>query len=92
MIYYVLCIFKLVGLEESVVLLVSIGIGMVNFVFIFIGMLFIDGFGCCKLMYIGFLGYIILLFVVVYVFYSGVFGGYMVLFWLFVFIVFYVIG
>lgn len=91
-IYYVLCIFKLVGLEESVVLLVSIGIGMVNFVFIFIGMLFIDGFGCCKLMYIGFLGYIILLFVVVYVFYSGVFGGYMVLFWLFVFIVFYVIG
>jgi len=91
-IYYAPRIFGETGLEESSSLLASIGIGTVNLIFTMIGMALIDSFGRRKLMYIGSFGYIISLSAVAYAFYTQAFAGYMVPFWLFVFIASHAIG
>jgi len=57
--YYAPTIFKEAGLEKSTALLSSVGIGVTNLIFTFVGLALIDRFGRRQLMYIGSFGYII---------------------------------
>jgi len=57
--YYAPRIFEAAGLGESTALLSSIGIGVTNLIFTFIGIFLIDRLGRKQLMYYGSFGYII---------------------------------
>lgn len=57
--YYAPRIFEIAGLEKSAAMLSSVGIGVVNLIFTFVGLSLIDKFGRRQLMYIGSFGYII---------------------------------
>lgn len=57
--YYAPRIFEIAGLEQSAAMLSSVGIGIVNLIFTFIGLSLIDKFGRRQLMYICSFGYII---------------------------------
>lgn len=57
--YYAPRIFEAAGLGESTALLSSIGIGVANFIFTFVGIFLIDKLGRRQLMYIGSAGYIV---------------------------------
>jgi len=57
--YYAPRIFEKAGLGESTALLSSVGIGLVNLIFTFIGISLIDKLGRKQLMYYGSFGYII---------------------------------
>ena len=57
--YYAPRIFEEAGLGESTALLSSVGIGLVNLIFTFIGISLIDKLGRKQLMYFGSFGYII---------------------------------
>ena len=57
--YYAPRIFEIAGLEKSAAMLSSVGIGIVNLIFTFVGLALIDKFGRRQLMYIGSFGYII---------------------------------
>ena len=57
--YYAPRIFEEAGLGESTALLSSVGIGLVNLIFTFIGISLIDKLGRKQLMYYGSFGYII---------------------------------
>jgi len=57
--YYAPRIFEIAGLEKSSALLSSVGIGITNLLFTFVGMALIDKLGRRQLMYIGSAGYII---------------------------------
>lgn len=56
--YFAPRIFELTGLEEKAALLQSIGIGVTNLVFTFVGLWLIDRLGRRTLLYIGSFGYI----------------------------------
>jgi MFS transporter, SP family, arabinose:H+ symporter len=56
--YFAPRIFKMTGLEESAALLQSIGIGVTNLIFTFVGLWLIDRLGRRTLLYIGSFGYI----------------------------------
>jgi len=56
--YFAPRIFKMTGLEESAALLQSIGIGVTNLIFTFVGLWLIDRLGRRTLLYLGSLGYI----------------------------------
>ena len=56
--YFAPRIFSLTGLEESAALLQSIGIGVTNLIFTFVGLWLIDRLGRRTLLYIGSIGYI----------------------------------
>lgn len=56
--YFAPRIFKMTGLEESAALLQSVGIGVTNLIFTFVGLWLIDRLGRRKLLYIGSFGYI----------------------------------
>ena len=56
--YFAPRIFELTGLEEKAALLQSIGIGVTNLVFTFVGLWLIDRLGRKSLLYIGSFGYI----------------------------------
>ncbi|MCF7816421.1 MAG: sugar porter family MFS transporter [Kiritimatiellales bacterium] len=56
--YFAPRIFKMTGLEESAALLQSIGIGVTNLAFTFVGLWLIDRLGRRTLLYIGSFGYI----------------------------------
>ncbi|VGO12426.1 D-xylose-proton symporter [Pontiella desulfatans] len=56
--YFAPRIFKMTGLEESAALLQSVGIGVTNLVFTFVGLWLIDRLGRRTLLYIGSFGYI----------------------------------
>lgn len=56
--YFAPRIFELTGLEEKAALLQSIGIGVTNLVFTFVGLWLIDHLGRRTLLYIGSFGYI----------------------------------
>jgi len=56
--YYAPRIFELAGLETKAALLQSVGIGVTNFVFTFVGLWLIDRLGRRTLLYIGSVGYI----------------------------------
>ncbi len=57
--YYAPRIFEIAGLDKSSALLSSVGIGVTNLIFTFIGLALIDKLGRRQLMYIGSVGYII---------------------------------
>ena len=57
--YYAPRIFEIAGLEKSSALLSSVGIGITNLIFTFVGLALIDKLGRRQLMYIGSVGYII---------------------------------
>lgn len=69
--YYSKRIFEEAGLTESSALMSSIGVGLVNLIFTFVGMSLIDKLGRRQLMYIGSIGYIISLSMVAYFFGVG---------------------
>ena len=56
--YFAPRIFELTGLEEKAALLQSVGIGVTNLVFTFVGLWLIDRLGRRTLLYIGSVGYI----------------------------------
>ncbi len=68
--YYAPRIFESAGLGEESAFLSSIGIGIINLVFTFIGLTLIDRVGRKTLMYVGSVGYIISLFLVSLSFYN----------------------
>ena len=57
--YYAPRIFEIAGLEKSSALLSSVGIGLTNLIFTFVGMFLIDRIGRRQLMYAGSVGYIL---------------------------------
>ncbi|OSI16550.1 MFS transporter [Neisseria dentiae] len=69
--YYAPRIFEIAGLEKSAAMLSSVGIGIVNLIFTFVGLALIDKFGRRQLMYIGSFGYIISLGLVSVAFFLG---------------------
>lgn len=89
--YYAPRIFELAGLEKSASFFSSIGIGLVNLVFTLVGIYMIDRYGRKTLMYIGSLGYIISLALVVLAFSTG-WKGMAVPFFFFIFIASHAIG
>ncbi len=89
--YYAPRIFGEAGLGESTALLSSIGIGVTNFVFTFLGIFLIDRLGRKQLMYFGSVGYIISLSLVAAAFFFG-WGGLWVPIFLFLFIASHAIG
>ncbi len=56
--YFAPRIFKMTGLEESAALLQSVGIGVTNLIFTFVGLWLIDRLGRRTLLYMGSFGYI----------------------------------
>ena len=57
--YYAPRIFEIAGLGKDAALLSSVGVGITNLLFTFVGLSLIDKFGRRQLMYIGSIGYII---------------------------------
>lgn len=89
--YYSPRIFEIAGLESSGALLSSIGVGITNLIFTFVGLLLIDRLGRKQLMFIGSLGYIVSLSLVSYAFFVGLKGMAVPIF-LFLFIASHAIG
>jgi len=89
--YYAPRIFEEGGLGESTSLLSSVGIGLTNLIFTFIGVALIDKQGRKKLMYYGSFGYIISLSLVACAFYFQ-WGGLLIPIFLFLFIAAHAIG
>ena len=89
--YYAPRIFEEGGLEASASLLSSIGIGVTNLIFTFIGIALIDKLGRRQLMYIGSFGYIISLILVSCAFFFN-WGGILIPLFLFLFIAAHAIG
>ena len=91
LLYYSKRIFEAGGLDESAALLRSIGVGVVNLVFTFVGLALIDKLGRKQLMYIGSFGYIFSLGMVSLAFASG-WTGMAIPMFLFLFIAAHAIG
>ena len=89
--YYAPRIFEEGGLGESTSLLSSIGIGVTNLIFTFIGISLIDKLGRRSLMYYGSFGYIISLSLVACAFFFE-WGGLLIPVFLFLFIAAHAIG
>jgi len=68
--YYAPRIFELAGLTEKAALLQSVGIGVTNFLFTFVGLYLIDKLGRRTLLYLGSFGYIISLSLVAWAFFT----------------------
>src|SRR5690606_32938131 len=88
--YFAPRIFEMAGLAAETALLQSIGIGITNLIFTFIGLWLIDRLGRRSLLYIGSFGYIISLGLTTWPFSSGNFG--MVPVYIFAFIAAHAIG
>ena len=69
--YFAPRIFELTGLATKAALLQSVGIGLTNLVFTFVGLWLIDRLGRRTLLYIGSFGYIASLSLVAWAFFSG---------------------
>jgi sugar porter (SP) family MFS transporter len=89
--YYAPRIFEIAGLEKSGALLSSIGVGVTNLIFTYVGLMLIDKLGRRQLMYIGSVGYIISLSLVSMAFFTGMKGMAVPIF-LFMFIAAHAIG
>lgn len=72
--YFAPRIFEQAGLEEKAALLQSVGIGVTNLVFTFVGLWLIDRLGRRTLLYIGSVGYIVSLGLCSWAFFSGNFA------------------
>jgi MFS transporter, SP family, arabinose:H+ symporter len=88
-IYYAPRIFEMAGFEKSSALLSSAGIGLVNFIFTFIGITLIDRIGRRRLMLVGSVGLIITLGLVARAFYMEQYGSMLVPLLLFAYIGFF---
>jgi sugar porter (SP) family MFS transporter len=69
--YYAPRIFEMTGLGEKAALLQSVGVGLTNFVFTFVGLWLIDRAGRKFLLYLGSCGYILSLGLIAWAFFSG---------------------
>jgi MFS family permease len=69
--YYAPRIFEMAGLTEKAAVLQSVGIGVTNFLFTFVGLYLIDRLGRRTLLYIGSFGYIISLSLVAWAFFTA---------------------
>jgi len=69
--YYAPRIFEMAGLTEKAALLQSVGIGVTNFIFTFVGLYLIDRLGRRTLLYIGSFGYILSLSLVAWAFFTA---------------------
>ena len=87
-IYFAPRIFSLAGLDGSVALLSSTGVGVVNLIFTIFGMLLIDNFGRRPLLFIGTIGFIVSLVSISFAFYMN-FDGLIVVFFVFLLFVDY---
>jgi MFS transporter, SP family, arabinose:H+ symporter len=72
--YFAPRIFEMTGLGERAALLQSVGIGITNLIFTFVGLWLIDRLGRRTLLYIGSFGYIASLGLVSWAFFTGHFG------------------
>jgi MFS family permease len=72
--YFAPRIFEMTGLGEKAALLQSVGIGVTNLIFTFVGLWLIDRLGRRTLLYIGSFGYILSLGLCAWAFYSENFG------------------
>lgn len=72
--YFAPRIFEMTGLETQAALLQSVGIGVTNLVFTFVGLWLIDRLGRRTLLYIGSFGYIVSLGLTAWAFYSGTYS------------------
>ena len=72
--YFAPRIFEMTGLGEKAAMLQSIGIGLTNLVFTFVGLWLIDRLGRRTLLYIGSFGYILSLGLVAWAFYTTNYG------------------
>lgn len=72
--YFAPRIFEAAGLGAKAALLQSVGIGVTNLVFTFVGLWLIDRLGRRTLLYIGSFGYIVSLGLVAWAFYTGTFA------------------
>ncbi|MEA1887665.1 MAG: sugar porter family MFS transporter [Bacteroidota bacterium] len=88
--YFAPRIFEMTGLESQTALLQSVGIGITNLVFTFVGLWLIDRLGRRTLLYIGSVGYIASLGLTAWAFSSGQVG--MVPVYIFAFIAAHAIG
>ncbi len=88
--YFAPRIFEMTGLESEAALLQSVGIGITNLVFTFVGLWLIDRLGRRTLLYIGSFGYIASLGLTAWAFSSGQVG--MVPVYIFAFIAAHAIG
>lgn len=91
-IYYAPRIFEAAGFSESLGLLSTAGIGLVNLVVTMLGVYLIDRAGRRTLLIIGSVGYIVSLVMLSKTFYSEDFGGFAVPLYLFLFIASHAIG
>lgn len=91
LLYYAPRIFETAGLASRTALLSGVGIGVVNLVFTWIGLLWIDRYGRKQLMYIGSVGYILSLFSIGTAFLLGFTGAFIPVL-LFIFIASHAIG
>ncbi len=88
--YFAPRIFEMAGLATETALLQSVGIGITNLIFTFVGLWLIDRLGRRSLLYIGSFGYILSLGLTTWAFSSGNFG--MVPVYIFAFIAAHAIG
>lgn len=88
--YFAPRIFEMTGLASETALLQSVGIGIVNLIFTFVGLWLIDRLGRRKLLYIGSFGYILSLGLTTWAFSSGNVG--LVPVYIFAFIAAHAIG
>lgn len=91
-IYYAPRIFESAGLSESMGLLSTAGIGLVNLTMTMLGIYLIDRAGRRTLILIGSVGYIVSLALLSYTFFQEDFGGYAVPAYLFLFIASHAVG
>ena len=89
-IYYAPKVFEMAGIGREGALLSTVGIGVVNLLFTIAGWYLIDRFGRRTLMYIGSIGYIISLALIVYSFHSSEHS--FITFYVFLFIAAHAIG
>ncbi len=76
--YYATRIFEEAGMSREMALASGIWLGIVNFIFTYVGLHFIDRLGRKTLMYIGSVGYIVFLCLVAWAFYQKISGPWVV--------------
>ena len=87
--YYAPRIFEMTGLAKDTALLQAISIGVTNLVFTMLAISLIDKFGRRTLLITGSFGMVLFLGLVAHAFYTGDFGGYLVMLYLVGFIAFF---
>lgn len=87
--YYAPRIFEMTGLGRDTALLQAVSIGVTNMVFTLLAISVIDRFGRKNLLITGSAGMVLSLGLVAYTFYTGNFGGYLVMLYLVGFIAFF---